>query len=125
MKKFLTVFCGGLIALTLFVTTGNTAKAAGPDQPDVSSNECGCEITPVLGADRNKLVSDLISSQSFKNVKKEVKSEGLSWIGAHAIEVIQFNVSGEILVAVPFFNAAGNGFMYVFHNGTFVYSTPL
>ncbi|MDN3016262.1 hypothetical protein PH210_08625 [Paenibacillus sp. BSR1-1] len=115
MKKLLPLLFGGLIALTLFVSTGNTAKAA----------ECGCAVTPILGAERNKLVADLINSEEFKNIKKELQKEELSWSGADTIEVIKFNISGEILIAVPFLDANGSGFMYVFYNGKFVYYTPL
>ena len=59
MKKLLTVLCGVVIALSLFVTTGNTVKAA----------ECGCDVSPVIGAEKNKIVAELISSQAFKDAK--------------------------------------------------------
>lgn len=115
MKKILTLLFGALIALTLFVSTGNTAKA----------DECGCSVSPILGAERNKLVAELISSEEFKSIKKELKTEGLTWNGALTIEVIKFNPEGAILVAVPFVDAEGDGFMYVFYNGEFLYKTSL
>jgi hypothetical protein len=128
MKKLLTVLCGGLIALTLFVTTGNTVKAAEQTNPaEVNEpDDCAChDVTKILGAERNKTVSNLISSNQFKQVEKDLKKEGLKWKGANSIEVIKFNATGQILVGVPFSNKQGTVEMYIFINGVLVGHNPM
>ncbi|WHY88841.1 hypothetical protein QNH39_13810 [Neobacillus novalis] len=127
MKKFLTVLCGGLIALTLFVTTGNTAKAAAPtDSPaGTESDDCGChDVTQLFGAERNKIVSNLISSDAYKNEKKDLKNKGYKSHGANEIEVMKHNVYGVIMVGVPFTNSKGIVVMAVFMNGEFMGIQP-
>ncbi|WP_223590342.1 hypothetical protein [Neobacillus bataviensis] len=112
MKKVLTLLFGGLIALTLFVSTGNTAKAEEPE-------DCSChELKPLTGSERNKIVADLISSKAFKEKKKELKAIGYQWNGAHGIEVIQ-PYEGFTLVGVPFTTFEGNVEMVVFINGEY------
>ncbi|MFF2445729.1 hypothetical protein ACFVSW_01415 [Neobacillus sp. NPDC058068] len=127
MKKFLTVLCGGLIALTLFVTTGNTAKAAEPTDPPAvtESDDCGChDATQLFGAERNKIVSNVISSDAYKNVKKDLKNKGYKSHGANEIEVMKHNVYGVIIVGVPFTNSKGNIEMAVFIDGEFMGVSP-
>ena len=124
MKKFLSVVFGGMIALTLFVTTGNTAKAAETHQPEALSEECGCDVTPILGSERNKIVADVISSEAFKAVKNDLKKDDLKWTGANTVEVFKNNTYGMVMVGVPFENKEGTLFMAVFFDGVFMGLSP-
>ncbi len=125
MKKILTVLCGVLVGLSLFVTTGNTAKAAEPDQPAVASDsECGCVVTPILGAERNKIVAGIISSESFKTVKKELKNDGYKWTGANNVEVMKNISYGIVMVGVPFENLQGTVVTAVFFDGVLMGVSP-
>ncbi|EKN65452.1 hypothetical protein BABA_19976 [Neobacillus bataviensis LMG 21833] len=125
MKKLLTVLLGGIIALTLFVTTGNSVKAAEPtDPPTVEGDDCGChDLIPITGAERNKIVAKFISSDVFKAKKAELLKSGFKWNGANTIEVV-LPAEGVTMVGVPFFNANGVPTIYVFINGIFVGTAP-
>ncbi|MFP5111978.1 hypothetical protein ACSU64_06310 [Bacillaceae bacterium C204] len=119
MKKLLTVLAGVVIALSLFLTTGNTVKAEEPD-------ECGCIVSPVLGAEKNKIVANLLSSQEFKNVKHSLKGKGYSYRGAKNIEVVINHSQGDItMVAVPFYNQDGFIEMAVFFEGQYMGQVPM
>lgn len=123
MKKFLTVLCGGLIALTLFVTTGNTAKAAGPTDPPAvtEADDCGChDVTQLFGAERNKIVAKIISGNEFKTAEKNLNKDGFKWNGANSVEVLKHNQTGMIIVGVPFTNSTGIVEMAVFINGVYM-----
>ena len=116
MKKLLTVLCGVVIALSLFVTTGNTVKAA----------ECGCDVSPVLGAEKNKIVAELISSQEFKDAKLSLRYDGISWKGAKNIEVIVNHTYGDaLMVGVPYYTQEGSLVMAVFINGVYMGPAPM
>ncbi|MEH7075969.1 hypothetical protein [Neobacillus drentensis] len=118
MKKLLTVLAGVVIALSLFVTTGNTVKAAEPD------GDCTChDLLPIQGPERNKIVADFLSSKEFQAKKLELIKSGSTWNGAHTIEVV-LPAEGVTMVGVPFISATGIPEVYVFINGTFVGSAP-
>jgi len=118
MKKLLTVLAGVVIALSLFVTTGNTVKAAEPDE------NCTChELLPLQGAERNKIVAEFLSSAEFQAKKLELIKSGSSWNGAHTIEVV-LPAEGVTMVGVPFISADGIAEVYVFINGYFVGTAP-
>ncbi|MCM3727458.1 hypothetical protein M3226_17410 [Neobacillus cucumis] len=113
MKKLLTIIGGLVIAGSLFVTSGNTAKAA-EEEP------CTChELIPIQGAERNKIVADFISSNEFKEIKKDLWKLGYSWNGAHTIEVV-LPGDGRTMIGVPVISAEGVPDVYVFINGVFV-----
>ncbi|MFZ7945370.1 hypothetical protein [Neobacillus sp. 19] len=124
MKKLLTVLCGILVALSLFVTTGNTAKAAVTNQSDEMSGGCGCVVEPILGAEGNKIVADIISSEAFKIVKKDLKKDGLKWTGANTVEVIHNISYNFVMVGVPFENKQGEVFIAAFFDGIFMGVLP-
>ncbi|MGG3467029.1 hypothetical protein ABES02_05730 [Neobacillus pocheonensis] len=118
MKKILTLLFGGLIALTLFVSTGNTAKAAEPD------DDCTChDLIPLSGPERNKIVAEFLSSEAFKAQKMELIQSGNKWNGAHTIEVV-IPAEGVTMVGVPFVSTDGFPSVNVFINGTFVGTAP-
>jgi hypothetical protein len=116
MKKLLTVIGGMVVALSLFVGSGNTAKAA----------ECGCDTSPVFGAEKNKIIANLISSQEFKDAKLLVRNEGFSWKGVNNIEVIVNHTYGDaLMIGVPFYYRDGSIEMAVFINGHYVGHNPM
>jgi hypothetical protein len=116
MKKLLTVLFGVVIAFSLFVSTGNTVKA----------DECGCDVSPVLGAEKNKIVAELISSQEFKNAKLSLRYDGISWKGAKNIEVIVNHThDNALMVGVPYFTQEGSLVMAVFINGIYMGPVPM
>ena len=116
MKKLLTVLFGAFIALTLFVTTGNTVKA----------DDCGCDVSPVLGAEKNKIVAELISSQEFKDAKLSLRYDGISWKGAKNIEVIVNHThDNALMVGVPYYTQEGSLMMAVFINGVYMGLAPM
>ncbi|TWE01714.1 hypothetical protein FB550_10580 [Neobacillus bataviensis] len=116
MKKLFTVISGLVIAGSLFVTSGNTAKAS----------ECGCDTSPILGAEKNKIVANLISSLEFKEAKQSIKYEGFSWKGVKNIEVIVNHTHDDaLMIGVPFYNQDESIEMAVFINGHFMGHNPL
>lgn len=130
MKKLLPLLFGSFIALLIFVAPGNPVKAAEGDQPAqpvvAQDGDCAChDVTPILGSERNKIVSNLIKSDEFKDVKKQAKEDGFKWNGANSIEVIKFNLTGQIILGVPFTNEEGISEMYAFIDGVFVGKSPL
>ncbi|WP_251550564.1 hypothetical protein [Neobacillus muris] len=119
MKKLVTLILGVLVALSLFTVSGSPVQAAEPD------DDCSChELSPITGAERNKIVAKFISSEEFKTQKAQLLAAGYKWNGAHTIEVV-LPAEDVIMVGVPFTNEEGAAFMYVFINGTFVGATPL
>jgi hypothetical protein len=119
MKKLLTILFGALVALSLFVTTGNTAKAAMADKG------CGCD-GEVFGVEKNKVIADLLSSSvDFKNVKHELNTSGYSFKGSAHIVVAKEEVNTEegtlvkIITVVPFYAADGQLILAGFVNGQF------
>ena len=118
MKKLITVLCGIIIGLSLFVSTGNTAKASEPDE------DCTChDLLPLQGAERNKIVAKFLGSEEFKAKKMELIASGSTWNGAHTIEVV-LPAEGVTMVGVPFISAVGIPEVYVFINGAFVGTAP-
>ncbi|OIK11340.1 hypothetical protein BIV60_18215 [Bacillus sp. MUM 116] len=113
MKKFLSLFMAGFIILLMFVVPGSPVKA-----------DCGCNVSPIVGAEKNKIVAKLISNEEFKKVKLNSIHEGYSWKGVKAIEVIKDNDNGIILVGVPFINKDGSVEMFAFMDGHFLGISP-
>jgi hypothetical protein len=125
MKKYLSLLFTGLIVLSMYVTPGTTVKAAETNVVIAATGDCSChDVTPILGAERNKMVSDLLKSEAFKNLKMELKEEGYTWYGAQGIEVIKINVNGMILIGVPFTNDQQT-VMAAFNNGVLLGITPM
>src|SRR3954451_17938261 len=101
MKKLLTVLAGVVIALSLFVTTGNTVKAAEPanDSTVTEPNDCAChDVTMIVGAEKIKIVFDLFVSNEFKKVVKDRLKEAFVLNLTADIEVVKFNQTGQIMI---------------------------
>lgn len=133
MKKLIPLVLGGLLSFGIYVAPGNTVKAAELSHPTstvtglmASSNgDCGCDVSPILGAERNKMVSNLIKTDAFKTVKHDAMAQGYIWQGAGAVQVIKNNKNGVVLIGVPFKYTDGTLTMYVFINGQFVGTSPM
>jgi hypothetical protein len=125
MKGYLSLVLGSLIVVLMLVSPGNTAKAAGPSSEQATvTGECGCDVSVISGAERNKMVSDLLKSDDFKAQRENLKKDGYSWNGANDIEIIQNHTHGDIiLVGVPFTDEAGTEvfYAYLYMNGTFIF----
>ncbi len=125
MKGYLSLVLGSLIVVLMLVSPGNTAKAAEPtsDQATVT-DECGCDVSVISGAERNKMVANLLKSDDFKTQRENLKKDGYSWNGANDIEIIQNHSHGDIiLVGVPFTDEAGNVvfYAYLYQDGKFIF----
>jgi hypothetical protein len=133
MKKFLPLLMGGLLSFGFFVAAETPVKAAELTKPvstattlGTSSNgDCGCDVSPILGSERNKMVSDLIKTDAFKTVKHDAMAKGYIWQGAGAVQVIKNNKNGVILIGAPFQYKDGSLSMFVFINGQFVGTSPM
>jgi hypothetical protein len=124
MKKILSLLCGSLIVLLMFTAPGNVVFAEKQD-----GSTCGCEehgIFPVLGAEKNKIVAKLISSNEFKSKKKELTKTGYKWNGVSDVEVVEFvdETGRTIGVSVPFITKDKKVEMAVFINGKFLIMAP-
>ncbi|WP_316568643.1 hypothetical protein [Neobacillus sp. YIM B06451] len=115
-KKLLSVLFSGALAFGVFAVPGNAVKAA--EEP------CDCHSwVPISGAERNKEVAGLLSSDAFKDKKAELWSKGYGWNGAHQIEIVK-PAPNVTMIGVPFVNTDGTVNIYVFINGSFVGVTP-
>ena len=115
MKKIVTLLCTSLIVLLMFVGPGNAALANEGEE-----HECSCIVEPVYGAEKNKIVSNLLKSEEFKKVKKDNMMNGLKWNGVKEVEVI-YNITHDIMmVGVPFINDDGTVLMEAFFNGVYM-----
>jgi hypothetical protein len=131
MKKYLSLLIGGFIFLFMFAAPGSSVKAEGlsTNAPFVQnsitkgSTDCGCG-TPILGAEKNKIISEILKSEEFKNVKKEAMKEGFSWRGVEGTSVSDLGVYG-IGVVFPFYDKNGTLYGYGFLNGHFAFSAPM
>ncbi|NRD79627.1 hypothetical protein HPT25_19890 [Bacillus sp. BRMEA1] len=128
MKRLMAMLLGGVIALMVFAAGGNPVQAAdvssSSSQPVTTKSDCGCNVTILTGAERNKIVSNLLKSESFKQVKKEYKKQGYTWNGAHDIQVVRNNDNHAILVGVPFTDPKGNKVIFVFYENQLAYISP-
>ncbi|MEW9050620.1 MAG: hypothetical protein AB2392_05645 [Neobacillus sp.] len=116
MKKILTMLCGSLIVFMMFVGSGNVAEAS-----------CGCDVSPIYGEEKNKVVSLLLSSNEFKSLRLQEINKGTIWNGINEAEVIYNNTAGLYMVAVPFYSQDGLKMMagFVLFEGSFyLFNSP-
>jgi hypothetical protein len=120
MRKYLSLLFAGFIFLLMFATPETTVKAA-------ENDDCAChDVSPILGAEKNKIVSDLLKSEEFKSVRKNPEFNAFNWNGAANIEVVKLNQLNFVMIGVPFTNNNdGNVYMFAFMNGQFLGVTPL
>ncbi|MFB3163360.1 hypothetical protein ABLO26_18585 [Neobacillus sp. 179-J 1A1 HS] len=116
MKKIVTLLCTSLIVLLMFVAPGNVAFA---------EDECGCITEEITGAEKNKIVADLLKNVEFKYKKQELMNDGYRWNGVNEIEVIRnITYGGLIMVGVPFIAEDGTVMMAAFFEGSYMGIAP-
>ncbi len=92
MKRRLSLILGSLALFLMIFAPSGFAQA--------EETDCECPGTVITGAERNKLVSNLLKSDEFKTVKKDLMKDGYKWQGADAIELrdlselVPFNLKG-------------------------------
>jgi hypothetical protein len=116
MKKIVTLLCTSLIVLLMFVAPGNVAFA---------EDECECITEEITGAEKNKIVADLLKNVEFKYKKQELMNDGYRWNGVKEIEVIRnITYGGLIMVGVPFIAEDGTVMMAAFFEGSYMGIAP-
>ena len=123
MKKIFTLLCTSLIVLLMFVGPDDSVKAAKP-----GGHDCGCEehgIFHLYGAEKNKIVADLLSSDQFKAKKLELLNDGYKYNGVKDIDVVEYRTApGQpIGITVPFIREDGILQVALFIEGNFVVVT--
>ncbi|MCH1625201.1 hypothetical protein [Fredinandcohnia quinoae] len=129
MKKYVTALCSSFLVILMLVAPGNTALA---HEGSGDGDDCGCGVTYVKGAEKNKIVANILKSKEFKEQKKILKSEGYNWLGANKIVVVKkpvYDETGKLLVsytiaAVPFENKDGSILVAGFTDGIFMGVQP-
>jgi hypothetical protein len=118
MRKLISLMSGCLVILgLLFVTPGNAVYA---------EEDCIChDVAPIFGAEKNKIVADILKSDAFKNAKKDWKTEGYTFNGVDSVEVIKFNKFGFVMVGFPVTNNDGVLEMAAFSNGKYLGVGPI
>lgn len=134
MKKYLSLLIGGFIFLFMFAVPGITVKAdvLGPNailmQASITkgSTDCGCG-TPILGAEKNKMIADVLKSDEFKNIKKQAMKDGFLWRGVDGTSVSDLSELGvnAIGVVFPFYDQNGTLYGFGFLNGHFAFAGPM
>lgn len=91
MKRSISFIFGSLALFLMFFAPSDFVQA--------EETDCNCPGTVITGAERNKLVADLLKSDEFKSVKKDLMKEGYKWQGADAIELRDFsNLESSVLL---------------------------
>lgn len=106
-RVFLMVFVVGMMAMMLFLSPTSRVSA---------SDDCGCG--QVVGAEKNKIVADLLKSDAFKAKKHELLKQGYKWNGVDGAEVDK-NGNNEILIAIPLLNADREEVFLIYVYGQF------
>lgn len=100
MKRLLAMLLGSLAVVLLVFSPGDSAYATEPSE----GGHCGCVVSPVNGAERNKIVADLLKNEQYKSFKAELEQAGYIFKGAENVEVIIIHtVYGNLLSAGAFF----------------------
>jgi hypothetical protein len=119
MRKLISLLSGCVVILVvLFVTPGNAVFA--------TEDDCECHnVTTIFGAEKNKIVSDILKSDEFKNAKKGWKNKGYSFNGVDDVEVVKHNIYGSIMVGFPVTNKNGVLEMAAFLDGVYLGIGPI
>jgi hypothetical protein len=131
MKKYLSILIGSFIFLFMFAAPGSPVKAAEVQTTNgilyasitKGSTDCGCG-TPILGAEKNKIIADILKSDEFKEKKMEAKNEGFLWRGVDGTSVSDLGAYG-IGAVFPFYDHNGTLWGFGFLNGHFAFSAPM
>jgi hypothetical protein len=112
-QKFSVVLFASFMVFALMFVPGNFASA---------NDDCGCGT--VDGAERNKVIADMLKSDVFKVKKEELKEAGYQWNGVANFEVSYNPDFGAYLVAMPLVNDNGELHYFLHAFGTFVGPVP-
>ncbi len=82
------------------------------------AEECGCGLVEVQGAEKHKIVSDLLKNDAFKAEKKAITEQGFKWTGVSKAEVVR-TPDGDIFVAIPVTSPTGENYGLVYVYGQF------
>lgn len=130
MKKILTLLCTSLIVFLMYIGSGNVAFAHGEDP------NCPCNfIKPIEGAEKNKIVANILASDEFKTLKRNKLENGYQWKGISEAEVSRFMIdlplnpnlpnspiikANSIGVTFPIYTKDGNTEIIFFLNGKYL-----
>ncbi|OLS36162.1 hypothetical protein [Bacillus sp. MRMR6] len=118
MKKIFTLLFSSLVVLLIFGSVGNPVKAS--EIPEGEEN-CIChDVTFITGAEKNKIVANLLKTDALKDVRKEQKAEGIKWNGVNDVQVLKHNVYPVTIVGIPVTFEDGTALMATFINGEFM-----
>ncbi len=118
MKKVLTLLCTSLIVFLLFFGSGNVAFA------HEGEGDCGCITEEISGAEKNKIVANLLKSDEFKSARNGLMNIGFKWNGVIEIEVV-YNISNELtMVGLPVYYEDDTLWTAVFFNGILMGIAP-
>ncbi|MFK7691227.1 hypothetical protein [Paenibacillus sp. HJGM_3] len=106
-RALLMVFVVGMMAMVLVLSPIGRVSA---------NDDCGCG--QVVGAEKNKIVADLLKSDAFKAKKQELLKQGYKWNGVDGAEVDK-NGNNEILIAIPLLNADREEVFLIYVYGQF------
>jgi hypothetical protein len=119
MKKFGLILGGCVMAFGLMFSGPDNVVLAKVDKNVV--DYCGCPGTSLVGAEKNKIVAELLSSEAFKTAKKEWKEAGFSYLGAADIDVriLEVGTSEIMIIGVPLVSDDGGKWMAGFMEGVY------
>ncbi|MEH7248953.1 hypothetical protein V7114_19465 [Neobacillus niacini] len=118
MKKVLTLLFTSLLVFLMFVGPGNVALAHEGD------SGCGCVVEEISGAEKNKIVSNLLKSDEFKIERKGFKEVGFKWNGVNAVEVIYNHTVETMMIGLPVYNVDDTIWTAVFFDGELMGISP-
>jgi len=119
MKKVITLLCTSLIVLLMLVGPGNVAMAH-----EGEGEGCDCVTKEISGAEKNKIISDLLKSKELKDAKKLLKENGYKWNGVGNVEVIYNYTIETMMIGIPVRYSDGTVWTAVFFNGMLMGVTP-
>jgi hypothetical protein len=120
MRNFVKVL-GIVLVLLLLVLPGNTASAHG------DGTDCGCGVTPLQGAERNKAVANTLKLPEFKKVKSNLGIQGYEFAGADQVMAVEMpgdNGNVHTVVAVLFVHKNGDMLFAGFTDGVYIDAQP-
>lgn len=120
MKKFVTLFCAGILAFLLVASPVNSVYAA---EGSIVATEDDCEchnVTPIEGPEKYQIILNVMLSKEFLNASIQMLKNGYILNITKEIEVLKHNSYGNVMVGVPFIGKGGKQLMAVFMDGKYM-----
>ncbi|WP_226037444.1 hypothetical protein [Aquibacillus saliphilus] len=114
-------------SIIILLATIGTLFLFSPVASAHEGDDCGCGegVREITGSEKNKIVANLLSSDEFKEKKKELKKIGYHWNGVNEVEVEFSEPLNEILIAIPFLNQdRSEKYYWLYAFGEFVGPVP-